>query len=112
MPGVFRLSVDQLKKEAEECLELGVNSMILFGLPETKDAMGTGAHAKDGIIQRGIKELKNKAPELTIITDVCLCEYTDHGHCGCLIVIPLTMMQLLKYLQKLRFHTLMLELTW
>ena len=85
MPGVFRLSVDQLKKEAEECMELGVNSMILFGLPEKKDAMGTGAHAKDGIIQRGIRELKNKAPELNIITDVCLCEYTDHGHCGCLI---------------------------
>ncbi len=85
MPGVFRLSVDQLTKEAEECMDLGVNSMILFGLPEKKDAMGTGAHAKDGIIQRGLRELKNKAPDLTIITDVCLCEYTDHGHCGCLI---------------------------
>ena len=85
MPGVFRLSVDQLKKEAQECMNLGVNSMILFGLPEKKDAMGSGAHAKDGIIQRGIRELKNKAPELNIITDVCLCEYTDHGHCGCLI---------------------------
>jgi porphobilinogen synthase len=85
MPGVYRLSVDQLKKEAQECMELGVNSMILFGLPEKKDAMGSGAHAKDGIIQRGIRELKNKAPDLNIITDVCLCEYTDHGHCGCLI---------------------------
>jgi len=85
MPGVFRLSVDQLKKEAQECMELGVNSMILFGLPEKKDAMGSSAHAKDGIIQRGIRELKNKAPDLNIITDVCLCEYTDHGHCGCLI---------------------------
>ncbi|MEA3468111.1 MAG: porphobilinogen synthase [Thermodesulfobacteriota bacterium] len=85
MPGVFRLSVDQLAKEAKECMDLGVNSMILFGLPEKKDAMGTGAHAKDGIIQRGIRELKNKTSDLTIITDVCLCEYTDHGHCGCLI---------------------------
>ncbi len=85
MPGVFRFSVDQLAKEAKECMKLGVNSVILFGLPEKKDAMGTGAHAKDGIIQRGIKELKNKVPELTVITDVCLCEYTDHGHCGCLI---------------------------
>lgn len=85
MPGVFRLSVDQLATEAKECMELGVNSMILFGLPEKKDAMGSGAHAKDGIIQRGIQELKNKSPELTIMTDVCLCEYTDHGHCGCLI---------------------------
>ncbi len=85
MPGVFRISVDQLKREAQQCLDLGINSMILFGLPEKKDAMGSGAHAKDGIIQRGIKELKNKAPKLTVITDVCLCEYTDHGHCGCII---------------------------
>lgn len=85
MPGVFRMSVDMLSQEAEECMSLGVNSMLLFGLPEKKDAMGTGAHAKDGIIQRGIRELKNKSPELTVITDVCLCEYTDHGHCGCLI---------------------------
>ena len=85
MPGVFRLSVDQLKKEAEECLQLGVHSVILFGLPEKKDAVGSGAHAKDGIIQRAIKELKNKAPEMMVTTDVCLCEYTDHGHCGCLI---------------------------
>jgi porphobilinogen synthase len=85
MPGVFRLSVDQLKKEAEECLQLGIHSVILFGLPEKKDGVGSGAHAKDGIIQRAIKELKNKAPELMVTTDVCLCEYTDHGHCGCLI---------------------------
>lgn len=85
MPGVFRLSIDQLAAEAKECSSLGINSMILFGLPEKKDAMGSEAHAKDGIIQRGIRELKNKVPELTVITDVCLCEYTDHGHCGCLI---------------------------
>jgi porphobilinogen synthase len=85
MPGVFRLSVDQLKNEAEECLQLGVHSVILFGLPEKKDGVGSGAHAKDGIIQRAIKELKNKAPEMMVTTDVCLCEYTDHGHCGCLI---------------------------
>jgi porphobilinogen synthase len=85
MPGVFRVSVDQLGKEAAECMELGVQSVILFGLPEKKDAMGSGAHAKDGIVQRAIKELKNKSPELNIVTDVCLCEYTDHGHCGCII---------------------------
>ena len=59
--------------------------MILFGLPEKKDAVGSGAHAKNGIIQTAIRELKNKVPELLVITDVCLCEYTDHGHCGCLI---------------------------
>lgn len=85
MPGVFRLSVDQLAAEAKECLELGIRSVILFGLPDKKDAMGTGAHIKDGIIQRAIREIKNKVPEMLVVTDVCLCEYTDHGHCGCLI---------------------------
>jgi porphobilinogen synthase len=85
MPGIFRLSVDQLAKEAKECLALGVNAVILFGLPEKKDAMGSGAHARNGIIQQAVKELKNKVPELMVITDVCLCEYTDHGHCGCII---------------------------
>jgi len=85
MPGVFRLSIDQLESEAKELLALGINSVILFGLPENKDAMGSGAHAKNGIIQKAIRELKNKSPELIVITDVCLCEYTDHGHCGCLI---------------------------
>ena len=85
MPGIFRISVDQLAAEAKDCLAAGIKSVILFGLPEEKDAMGSGAHAKDGIVQRAIKELKNKAPEMTVVTDVCLCEYTDHGHCGCLI---------------------------
>ena len=85
MPGVFRLTVDQLAAEARECLRLGVRSVILFGLPEKKDGVGSGAHAKNGIIQTAIKELKNNVPELLVITDVCLCEYTSHGHCGCLI---------------------------
>ena len=85
MPGVFRMSVDQLGKEAKEIMGLGLNHVLLFGLPEAKDPMGSGAHAKDGIVQRAIKELKNKAPELMVTTDVCLCEYTSHGHCGVLI---------------------------
>jgi porphobilinogen synthase len=85
MPGVFRISVDQLAKEAKECMALGVKSVILFGLPEKKDSKGSGAHAKDGIIQRAIKELKNTTPALTVCTDVCLCEYTTHGHCGIII---------------------------
>ena len=85
MPGIYRLSVDQLAKEAKECLGLGVNHVILFGLPDKKDPVGSGAHAKDGIIQRAIKEIKNKVPELMVSTDVCLCEYTSHGHCGILI---------------------------
>ena len=84
MPGVFRLSVDQLAKEAADCLALGVRSVILFGLPEKKDGLGSGAYARNGIIQQAIRELKKKAPKMTVITDVCLCEYTDHGHCGCL----------------------------
>ena len=85
MPGVFRVTVDQLEQEARDCLELGVNSVILFGIPDKKDGMGSGAHAKNGIIQTAIKEIKRKVPEMLVITDVCLCEYTDHGHCGCLI---------------------------
>jgi len=85
MPGVFRMSVDQLGKEAGEIMSLGLNHVILFGLPEKKDPMGSGAHAKEGIIQKAIKELKNKAPDLMVTTDVCLCEYTSHGHCGVLI---------------------------
>ena len=84
MPGVFRLSVDQLAAEARDCLALGVRSVLLFGLPDKKDGLGSGAYAKNGIVQQAIRELKNRAPEMSVITDVCLCEYTDHGHCGCL----------------------------
>lgn len=85
MPGVHQISVDQLAAEARELQALGVNSVILFGIPEKKDGVGSGAHDKDGIVQRAIRELKNKAPDLLVITDVCLCEYTDHGHCGFLV---------------------------
>jgi porphobilinogen synthase len=84
MPGVFRLSVDQLAAEARDCLALGVRSVLLFGLPDKKDSLGSGAYAKNGIVQQAIRELKNRAPDMTVVTDVCLCEYTDHGHCGCL----------------------------
>ena len=84
MPGVFRVSVDNLVAEAREHQEVGVRSVILFGLPEKKDPRGSGAYAKNGIIQQAIRTLKDGLPELMVITDVCLCEYTDHGHCGCL----------------------------
>jgi len=84
MPGVDRISVDQLQQEAASCMDVGINSVILFGLPEKKDGLGTGAYANNGIVQQAIKELKNTAPKMNVITDVCLCEYTDHGHCGCL----------------------------
>ena len=84
MPGVLRFSVDELVKEAKECQALGLRSLILFGLPEKKDGLGSGAYARNGIVQRAIRELKDKVPSMLVITDVCLCEYTDHGHCGCL----------------------------
>ncbi len=85
MPGVFRVSVDKLAAEVEPLIKLGITSVILFGIPEKKDGAGSGAHAGNGIVQRGIKELKRRFPELVVITDVCLCEYTDHGHCGFLV---------------------------
>lgn len=85
MPGVFRVTVDQLQREAQACLDVGITSVILFGLPDKKDGVGTGAHKKDGIIQKAIREIKKKVPEILVITDVCLCEYTNHGHCGCII---------------------------
>jgi porphobilinogen synthase len=82
MPGVFQLSLDQLEAEAAELLELGVPAVILFGLPETKDKAGSGAYDEHGIVQEAIRRLKEVAPDLYVITDVCMCEYTSHGHCG------------------------------
>ena len=82
MPGVFRFSVDKLAEEAKEIQDLGIPAVILFGIPEKKDEVGSEAYAKRGIIQRAIPALKKAAPELIVITDVCLCEYTSHGHCG------------------------------
>jgi len=82
MPGNFHLSVDLLPKEAEEILRLGIPAIILFGLPETKDELGSAAYASDGIIQKAVREIKRAVPELIVITDVCLCQYTSHGHCG------------------------------
>ena len=84
MPGQARLSVDQLPREAAELRSLDIPAALLFGLPADKDAQGSEAWAADGIVQRAVRELKDAAPELIVITDVCLCEYTDHGHCGLL----------------------------
>ena len=88
MPGVFRLSVDELVKEAEEVAKLGIPAVLLFGIPEHKDEVGSEAYAEDGIIQRAVRALKRAVPELIVITDVCLCEYTSHGHCGIVREIP------------------------
>jgi len=84
MPGVFQLSVDELVAEAQAGFEAGVRSVILFGVPEKKDAVGSGAYDEDGIIPRAIRALKKGVPGLVVMTDVCMCEYTDHGHCGIL----------------------------
>jgi porphobilinogen synthase len=82
MPGQFQMSVDYIAKEAQKAHELGISAVLLFGIPEKKDEMATGAFAKDGIVQQAVKRIKNEAPDILVITDVCLCEYTSHGHCG------------------------------
>jgi len=84
MPGNFQLSVDQLVKEVKITRDLGIPAVLLFGIPEKKDEIATGAFARDGIVQRAVTALKDKVPDILVITDVCLCEYTSHGHCGML----------------------------
>ena len=82
MPDNYRFSIDELVKEVKDIYKLGIPAIILFGIPEKKDEVGSEAYAKDGIIQRAIKAIKDAVPEIIVITDVCLCEYTSHGHCG------------------------------
>ncbi len=82
MPGQYQLSIDNLVKTARQAVERGIPAIILFGIPAKKDPLGTQAYARDGIVQRAVKAVKSKLPDLVVITDVCLCEYTDHGHCG------------------------------
>jgi porphobilinogen synthase len=82
MLGVFNLSVDEIARDAAGAFDLGVPAVILFGLPESKDATATGAYARDGIVQQAIRAVRKSAPEMIVIADTCLCEYTSHGHCG------------------------------
>ena len=82
MPGNYHLSIDNLVNLCKTAYELGIPAIMLFGIPNKKDPLGTGAYAKDGIVQKAVKALKKKLPGLMVITDVCLCQYTDHGHCG------------------------------
>jgi porphobilinogen synthase len=82
MPGVSNLSVDELARECQEVKKLGIPAVILFGIPESKDEGASGAYAEDGIVQRAVRAVKREVAGLTVITDVCLCEYTSHGHCG------------------------------
>ncbi len=84
MPGQFQMSVDHIAKEAREVYAAGIPAILLFGIPARKDEQGTGAFAKDGIVQQAVKRVKNEVPDMLVITDVCLCEYTSHGHCGIL----------------------------
>jgi len=82
MPGQFQFSIDQLVKEAKVVQSLGIPAVLLFGIPKTKDEIGSEAYARDGIVQKAIRSLRDAIPELIIIGDICLCEYTSHGHCG------------------------------
>ena len=82
MPGQYQLSIDNLLNVARQAHDLKIPAIILFGIPEKKDPLGTGAYADDGIVQKAVQSVKEKLPELIVITDVCLCQYTDHGHCG------------------------------
>ncbi len=82
MPGHFQLSVDQLLKTASAAMDLGIPAVMLFGIPDAKDPLGTAAYADDGVVQQATRAVKDGLPDLAVITDVCLCQYTDHGHCG------------------------------
>jgi porphobilinogen synthase len=82
MPGHFQLSTDNIVRIAKDAFDLGIPAIMLFGIPSKKDPLGTRAYAKDGIVQRAANAVKNKVPDLAVVTDVCLCQYTDHGHCG------------------------------
>ena len=85
MPGHAQLSVDELVKECAEAHALGIGGVILFGIPETKDETASGAYADDGIVQQAIRAVKREVPKLLVMTDVCNCEYTSHGHCGLVV---------------------------
>lgn len=85
MPGNYQMSIDRLLEECREISGLGIGGVILFGIPETKDEMASGAYDPDGIVQRAVRAIKREIPGLVVITDVCNCEYTSHGHCGCVV---------------------------
>ena len=82
MPGIDNISIDNLLKDIEKDSKLGISMVLLFGIPDNKDDVGSGAYDDDGIVQKAVREIKKRFPELLVITDICLCEYTSHGHCG------------------------------
>ncbi len=85
MPGIFHFSVDRLPREAEEIAKLNIPAVLLFGIPEHKDEVGSAAYHPEGVIQQAIRAIKQSVPELLVVTDICLCEYTSHGHCGVIV---------------------------
>ncbi len=85
MPGIFRFSPDQLDAEVEEVAGLKISAVLLFGIPEHKDEVGSSAYAPEGVVQQAVRRIKKSVPELLVVTDVCLCEYTSHGHCGVVV---------------------------
>src|SRR5260370_7846453 len=85
MPGQFQLSIDLVSAEVKEIADLGIPAVILFGIPKWKDITGSAASRDDGVVQQAIQKIKAEAPDLLVITDLCFCEYTDHGHCGVLV---------------------------
>lgn len=84
MPGIYRFSVDTIGEEMDEITKLGINHIMIFGVPNHKDCFASEAYSKDGIVQRAVREIKKSHPHINVITDVCMCQYTDHGHCGIL----------------------------
>ncbi len=82
MPGVFQFSLNEIVDEAKRAQDLGLQAILLFGIPEEKDEQATGAYAENGVVQKAVRAIKKKCPEVVVITDVCLCEYMSHGHCG------------------------------
>lgn len=100
MPGQYRWSIDRVGEELTELKELGVTSILLFGIPAHKDPVGSGAYADDGIVQEAIRYIKKNFPEFLIVTDVCMCEYTSHGHCGILAGCEVVNDETLKYIAK------------
>ena len=100
MPGQYRYTIDRMEEKLSELLKAGVQSVMLFGIPGQKDEMGSGAYAQDGIVQKAFRKAKEICPELYLIGDVCMCEYTSHGHCGILCGQEVDNDQTLEYLAK------------
>jgi len=111
MPGVYQMSIDILVKECAEVKSLGMPAVILFGIPEHKDEVGSGAYHPNGIIQQAVRAIKKEVPDLILITDVCSCEYTSHGHCGIVCGDEILNDASIELLAKERLHTLRQEPT-